>query len=54
MLLVFYIAIVVPFRLAFKMDEDSKFLQVINAIINISFAIDLVLNFFTSYYDENK
>jgi uncharacterized membrane protein len=51
MALVLYVAIVVPFRLGFN-SEETMALRVIGYIIDISFFVDIVLTFFTSYYDE--
>jgi hypothetical protein len=51
MLLVFYIAIVVPYRLAFSLEE-SKATKTISYVIDFSFFIDIILTFFTAYFDE--
>jgi len=53
MALVLYVAIVVPFRLGFN-SEETLALRVIGYIIDISFFVDIVLTFFTSYYDDQK
>lgn len=58
MLLVLYIAATVPYKLAFDTidydhAEEEKYTKIINYIVNIAFAIDLVLNFFTTTYNEN-
>jgi hypothetical protein len=49
-LLIVYVATVVPYRMAFD-GEDNKNWRVWNNIMNASFALDTVLTFFTSYYD---
>jgi hypothetical protein len=51
MLLVIYVAIVVPYRLAFSLEE-SKATKTISYVIDFSFLIDIILTFFTAYYDE--
>jgi len=51
MALVLYVAIVVPFRLGFNIEETKVF-KVIGYVIDISFFVDMVLTFFTSFYDE--
>lgn len=51
MLLVVYVAIVLPYRLAFSLEE-SKANRIISYMIDISFFIDMILTFFTSYFDE--
>ena len=48
-----FTAIVVPWRLAFH-SEDSIPWIIINAIIDLSFLIDIVLTFFTAYFDEKQ
>jgi hypothetical protein len=51
MLLVIYVAIVVPYRLAFSLEE-SKATKTISYVIDFSFLIDIILTFFTAYFDE--
>ena len=40
-----------PFRLAF-VEEDVDIWAFIEVIIDMSFNLDLVINFFTAYYKE--
>ena len=50
--LLFYVGIFVPLRVAF-FDEMTTFTLVIETIVDIFFATDLVLTFFTAY-EKNK
>jgi hypothetical protein len=45
MLLVVYVALVVPYRLGFGMD-DTPTIATIGNIMDISFLIDVILTFF--------
>lgn len=51
MLLVIYVAIVVPYRLAFSLEE-SLATKIVSYVIDFSFLIDIILTFFTAFYDE--
>jgi len=51
MAIVFYVAIVMPFRIGFDTGNNLTF-RVIDYVIDFSFLIDMLLTFFTSYYDE--
>ena len=51
--LVIVVCIVVPFRLAFFLYEDSGWL-IFYGIVDISFLIDIILTFFTSVYDSES
>lgn len=51
LLLIIYICIVVPYRLAFAM-EDTKAIKTISIVIDVSFLIDIFLQFFSAYFDE--
>jgi hypothetical protein len=53
MILVIYIAITVPFRLSFNLD-DTKSTTIIGRVIDFSFLIDVILTFFTTFYDEKS
>lgn len=46
-----FITLVVPVRLAFD-DDDPPAWVIVYAIIDLSFLIDMILTFFTSYTDE--
>lgn len=45
--------VVVPFRLAFGL-EDGTALVTISAIIDVSFLIDIIVQFFSSYFDDKN
>ena len=51
MVCVLFVAVTVPIRLGFNMDETT-FSRVITPIIDVSFLIDIILTFFTPYFDE--
>ena len=53
MFIMIFIAIFVPWRLAFA-DEDSTAWLVINLTVDFSFLIDMILTFFTAYFDEKQ
>jgi hyperpolarization activated cyclic nucleotide-gated potassium channel 2 len=53
LLLVIYVWVVVPFRLAFGLDDTNEF-KIIGYVIDISFLVDIFLTFFSSYFDEKK
>ena len=46
-------AIFTPWQLAF-VEEESVRWTVLNSIIDGSFLVDIIITFFTSYYDENR
>ena len=50
--LLVYIAVVLPFRIAF-VESDSTLWVVANFTIDALFAFDVFITFFTAYYDEN-
>jgi len=53
--LVLFISFVVPFRVAFVEDtNESSDWDWILLAIDICFFVDIVLNFFTAYVNENK
>jgi len=45
MLLVIYVALVVPFRLGFSLD-DTRGLAIFGNVMDFSFLIDVILTFF--------
>lgn len=51
-----YMSIILPFRIAFEESDDEEWgpYDIVELIMNIIFFIDIVLNFFTAYYDENE
>lgn len=53
MILVLYVALVVPFRLSLDL-EDNKGLTTFNIIMDLCFLVDIVLTFFTAYYDDKE
>lgn len=50
MCLVLYVSLVVPYRLGLDID-DTKTVMIIGYVMDLSFLVDLVLNFFTESYD---
>ncbi len=52
-LLIMLLAITVPFRIAFEEDGGSKPWVFSDITIDFLFIIDVILNFFTAYEDEN-
>ena len=51
--LLLFTAAYVPFRLAF-LDQVHITLTVIEYLVDILFAIDISVNFFSAYYDESN
>ena len=51
MLLILFVCITGPARIAFS-DEDTLAWLVIGLFVDSFFLIDLILNFFTAYHDE--
>lgn len=51
-----YMSIILPFRIAFEESDDEEWgpYDIVELIMNIIFFLDIVLNFFTAYYDENE
>ena len=52
MLVLVFSSFVIPYRIAFTI-EDSMTWMIINALIDISFALDILVVFNTAFYDEN-
>ena len=50
--MIVFTAMVTPYRIAFY-ETDALEWQIIDYIIDILFAVDIVLNFFTAYYKDN-
>lgn len=53
MLLILYVALVVPYRLAVE-AKDTKGWKIWGYVIDASFLVDIILTFFTSYYDADN
>ena len=51
MVILVFVALVVPVRLAFS-EDDTEAWVAINYFVDGSFALDLILTFFTSYFDD--
>jgi hypothetical protein len=51
--LIMYVAVVVPFRLGFE-SEDTKAWKTWGYILDVSFLIDIILTFFTAYFDADS
>ena len=50
-MLVFAVCIITPWRLAFT-DKDDEAWQVVWFIVNAFFVLDMILNFFMAFYDD--
>jgi len=49
-----FVAVYTPWALAFMYDkEPTDFVKITNALIDISFTIDIIAIFNTAYYDES-
>jgi hypothetical protein len=53
MLLIFYVALVVPYRLAVEAKDTSGW-KIFAIVVDVSFGIDIILTFFAVYYDEEN
>lgn len=53
MTLILYVALVVPYRLAIEV-EDTKGWKIWGYLIDASFLVDIILTFFTTYYDDEN
>ena len=53
MFVMLFTALVIPWRLAFS-DQDNTTWKVINATIDLSFLVDIILTFYTARFDEKK
>ena len=51
MVLLFYIALSLPYALGFA--QDSTTLRTIDEVIDVIFMVDIVLNFRTAYFDND-
>ena len=50
-ILILFVCVTAPWRLAFT-DEDDLAWMIIGGIVDFFFLVDLVINFFTAYHDE--
>lgn len=50
--LLFYIATLLPFRLAFFLESESETYRLFEIIIDVCFAVDILLTFRTTYCDD--
>ena len=48
-----YVAVIMPFIISF-VDETQGFLKLLESFIDIVFIIDMVLNFFVAYQEEDE
>ena len=53
LILILYVCVVMPFRLAFDLKDNTS-LKTIEYLIDGSFLVDIILQFFSSYFDENE
>lgn len=53
LILMFYTVIFMPFFIAF-INDDNITILILDTIIDISFIVDIILNFNTCYYDEEN
>ena len=53
MFVMIFTAIFIPWRLAFY-EEDDMVWTIINLMIDLSFLVDIILTFFTAYFDDVK
>lgn len=51
-ILLLYTAIYMPFRIAF-VDEETQTLLIIDWVVDTLFFVDIVVNFFSSYEEED-
>jgi len=53
-LVLIFSSFVIPYRVAFiEFDDETRTWIVINSLIDLSFAFDIVVVFNTAYYDDN-
>lgn len=53
MMLIMYVALVVSYRLSFDSKNTTAWI-IWEGIVDASFLVDLVMTFFTSYYDSTE
>lgn len=54
MLLLVYVALVIPYRVCFNIEDKSTFGIVFDLWFDASFAIDIIMTFFSAYYSKEK
>lgn len=49
-------SLILPYRIAFEEDSGDEWgpYDIVETIMNVIFFFDIILNFFTAYYDENE
>lgn len=49
-------SLILPYRIAFEEDTGEEWTpyDIVELIMNVIFFVDIILNFFTAYYDENE
>ena len=52
LIMIIYSIFVIPYKIAFDLYTNDSFYLIIDSIIDIFFCADIVLSFFTGYYDE--
>ena len=52
-MLLFYAGIVTPFLISFYPNETIGW-KIINYCVDVLFMIDLIINFFSAYYDDEE
>ena len=50
-LLIFFVCVAAPWRLAFTEEDDLPWI-IIGIVVDSFFLVDLIINFFTAYHDE--
>ena len=48
-----YTCVVTPYRIAFILDDNFIAWQIIDYVIDSLFAFDIIVNFFSAYFDYN-
>lgn len=54
MALLVYTALIIPFRVCFNVEDKSAFGIFFDLWFDLSFTVDIVLNFFSAYYFKEK
>ena len=48
--LIMYVALIVPYRLGFDLEDTNRW-KIWSYVVDASFGVDIILTFFTSYFD---